>query len=226
MEALTRQVGPDHVWFADDIFGLTADWVQDFAREVKLLGARLPFAMQSRVNLMDPEMVEALAEAGAEEVWLGVESGSQKILDAMDKGSRVEQAREATRLLKSRGIRTCWFIQLGYPGEFWEDLSLTRELIREERPDDIGVSVAYPLPGTRFHDKVRAELGDRSNWEDSDDLAMLFKGAYDTEFYRAVRDVMHEEVRNGQYDDVRWMKLGLEEPKRRSLNPVLFAEKL
>jgi anaerobic magnesium-protoporphyrin IX monomethyl ester cyclase len=86
--------------------------------------------------------------------------------------------------------------------------------------------VAYPLPGTRFHDKVRAELGDRSNWEDSDDLAMLFKGAYDTEFYRAVRDVMHEEVRNGQYDDVRWMKLGLEEPKRRSLNPVLFAEKL
>lgn len=226
LEALKRQVGPDHVWFADDIFGLTTDWVQEFAREVKHLGARLPFTMQSRVNLMDPEMVEALAEAGAKEVWLGVESGSQKILDAMDKGSRVEQAREATRLLKRRGIRTCWFIQLGYPGEFWDDLSLTRELIREERPDDIGVSVSYPLPGTRFHDKVRAELGDRSNWEDSDDLAMLFKGAYDTEFYRSVRDVMHDEVRNGQYDDVRWMKLGLEEPKRRSANPVLFAEKL
>jgi anaerobic magnesium-protoporphyrin IX monomethyl ester cyclase len=226
MDALRRQIGPDHVWFADDIFGLTADWVEDFAREVRLLGTRLPFTMQSRVNLMDSKMVGALADAGAEEVWLGVESGSQKILDAMDKGSRVEQAREATRLLKSHGIRTCWFIQLGYPGEFWEDLNLTRELIREERPDDIGVSVAYPLPGTRFHDKVRAELGDRSNWVDSDDLAMLFKGAYDTEFYRAVRDVMHDEVRNRQYDDVRWMKLGLEEPKRRSANPVLFAEKL
>jgi anaerobic magnesium-protoporphyrin IX monomethyl ester cyclase len=216
-------IAPGHIWFADDIFGLTPGWLRSFASEVTRLDARMPFMMQSRVNLMKLDAVEALAEAGAEEVWLGVESGSQKILDAMEKGSRVEEVREATRNLKAHGIRACWFIQLGYPGENWEDLSATRELIRKEGPDDIGVSVAYPLPGTRFHELVRMQLGDRQNWEDSDDLAMLFEGTYDTQFYRLLRDVLHEEVREGNYDDVRWARLGHEGAKHRSANPVRLA---
>jgi len=129
----------------------------------------------------------------------------------------------ATRNLKARGIRTCWFIQLGYPGETWDDLSLTRDLIRDEQPDDIGVSVAYPLPGTRFHDLVKIEMGERHNWRDTDELAMLFEGTYDTKFYRAVRDVLHDEVRTGQHDDCRWARLGHEGAKHRSVNPVLLA---
>ena len=154
MRHLKNEVGPDHIWFADDIFGLTAEWIAEFARAVAREGARTPFMMQSRVNLMRPDVVSALASAGAEEVWLGVESGSQKVLDAMDKGTRVDDARAATRTLRAHGIRVCWFIQLGYPSETWGDILLTRDLIREERPDEIGVSVAYPLPGTKFHDKV------------------------------------------------------------------------
>jgi anaerobic magnesium-protoporphyrin IX monomethyl ester cyclase len=220
---LKDNVAPDHIWFSDDIFGLTAGWIQDFAREVGQRNARIPFMMQSRVNLMKPEAVAALANAGAEEVWLGVESGSQKILDAMEKGSTVTEARAATRLLKAAGIRACWFIQLGYPGETWEDLSLTRKLIAEEWPDDIGVSVAYPLPGTRFHELVKAGLGERRNWRDSDDLAMLFEGTYDTVFYRMVRDHLHNEARTSRRDDCRWARLGHEECKHRSANPVLLA---
>jgi len=223
MRLLKNTVAPNHIWFADDIFGLTVEWLRDFAMEVARLDARLPFTMQSRLNLMRPEAADALAEAGAKEVWLGVESGSQKILDAMEKGSRVDEARDATRNLKSRGIRTCWFIQLGYPGETWEDISLTRDLIQAEKPDDIGVSVSYPLPGTRFHKLVKAQLGERHNWEDSDDLAMLFQGTYDTEFYRAVRDVLHHEVASGQRDDVRWARLGHEGANHRSANPVRLA---
>jgi anaerobic magnesium-protoporphyrin IX monomethyl ester cyclase len=223
MRRLKETVAPDHLWFADDIFGLTTEWLRDFAAEVTRLDARLPFIMQSRVNLMRPEAVDALAKAGAREVWLGVESGSQKILDAMDKGSKIGEARTATRNLKARGIRTCWFIQLGYPGESWEDLGLTRDLLRAERPDDIGVSVAYPLPGTRFHQLVKAQLGARHNWEDSDDLAMLFEGTFDTGFYRKVRDLLHDEIRTGLYDDCRWARLGHEGPLHRSANPVLLA---
>jgi anaerobic magnesium-protoporphyrin IX monomethyl ester cyclase len=223
LHLLKDRIAPDHIWFADDIFGLTAGWLQDFAQEVKRLGARTPFMMQSRVNLMRPEAVEALAEAGAQEVWLGVESGSQKILDSMEKGSRVEEAREATRNLKAHGIRACWFIQLGYPGESWADIAATRELIRIEKPDDIGVSVAYPLPGTRFHELVRVQLGERHNWEESDDLAMLFQGTFDTQFYRAVRDALHDEVRTGRQDDDRWAHLGREAIRHRSTNPVLLA---
>ncbi|HEU0052764.1 MAG TPA: radical SAM protein [Longimicrobium sp.] len=195
LRLLRDTVGPGHLWFADDIFGLTAEWIRDFAAEVEKRGARTPFMIQTRVNLMRPDTVAALAAAGAEEVWLGVESGSQRILDAMDKGTRVEQARAATRVLRRHGIRACWFIQLGYLGEEWEDVLATRDLIRDERPDDIGVSVSYPLPGTKFHDKVREQLGRKQNWVDTGDLAMLFHGTYTTAFYRRLRDALHDEAR-------------------------------
>jgi anaerobic magnesium-protoporphyrin IX monomethyl ester cyclase len=220
---LNDEIAPDHIWFADDIFGLTTDWLRSFAAEVIRDGVRTPFTMQSRVNLMKTDAVDALAEAGAYEVWLGVESGSQKILDAMEKGSRVSEARAATRALKARGIRACWFIQLGYPGETWEDMGRTRTLIRDEQPDDIGVSVAYPLPGTRFYELVKTEIGERTNWEDSADLAMLFEGTYDTRFYRMVRDLLHDEVWTGRYDDRRWNSLAREEVRYRTPNPVSLA---
>jgi anaerobic magnesium-protoporphyrin IX monomethyl ester cyclase len=191
---LVRAVAPDHVWFADDIFGLTPRWIDAFAREVRARGAGVPFMMQSRVDLMTPSAVAALAAARCEEVWMGVESGSQDVLDAMDKETNLEEVREATRRLQQHGIRACWFVQLGYPGEDWNAILRTRDLIREERPDDIGVSVAYPLPGTPFYERVRLDLRGKANWSDSDDLAMLFRGAYTTDFYREIRDVLHEEV--------------------------------
>jgi anaerobic magnesium-protoporphyrin IX monomethyl ester cyclase len=217
LRLLRQTVAPDHIWFADDIFGLTPWWIEAFAREVAIRGARVPFTMQSRVNLMRPHVVAALAAAGAEEVWLGVESGSQRVLDAMDKGTKLEQIRAATRELKAHGIRSCWFIQLGYLGEEWADILLTRDLIRAERPDEIGVSVSYPLPGTRFYQKVQAQLGAKTNWVHSDDLAMLFRGTYGTDFYKRVRDLLHEEVRSGRPLDAAWHELELHEAAHRSL---------
>lgn len=223
MRLLREAVAPDHIWFADDIFGLTTEWLRKFATEADRKGVKTPFTMQSRVNLMKPDAVDALARAGAREVWLGVESGSQKILDAMEKGSRVQEIRAATHTLKECGIRACWFIQLGYPGETWDDLCATRDLIRAAGPEDIGVSVAYPLPGTRFYELVRAEMGERKNWDDSDDLRMLFQGTYDTGFYRMVRDVLHDEVRTGERDDSRWAELQGEELRHRCSDPVRLA---
>ena len=223
MLLLRHAVAPDHIWFADDIFGLTSEWIRDFAREVGARGARTPFMMQSRVNLMRPATVAALAEAGAEEVWMGVESGSQRVLDAMQKGSRVDEARTATRTLKAHGVRACWFIQLGYPPEQWDDLLRTRDLLREERPDDIGVSVAYPLPGTPFHETVRRQLGAKRNWEDTDDLAMLFHGTFGTGVYRRARDLLHAEANTGVYDDLPWIELGREAAGNRGRLPILAA---
>lgn len=194
LHRLRATVAPDHIWFADDIFGLTPAWIRNFADEVTRLDARTPFMIQSRANLMTAHSVAALREAGAEEVWLGVESGSQRILDAMEKGTTVQQIRDATRTLQAHGIRVGWFIQLGYLGETWEDLLETRDLIRTERPDDIGVSVSYPLPGTPFHETVRAHIGAKRNWDHTGDLDMLFHGTYTAEFYRLLRDQLHREV--------------------------------
>lgn len=224
MRLLRDGVAPDHVWFADDIFGLTAAWIEAFADEVRARDARIPFMIQSRPNLMRAPVVAALADAGAEEVWLGAESGSQRILDAMDKGTTVDQIRVATANLKAHGIRACWFIQLGYPGEEWDDILLTRDLIRSERPTDIGVSVSYPLPGTKFYELVKEQLGRKTNWQDSDDLAMMFRGTYRTPLYRAIRSLLHDEVDRGpepapdvrEQLDMRWADLAVVAGEQRS----------
>lgn len=125
---------------------------------------------------------------------MGAESGSQKILDAMDKGTRVDQIAKARRNLGDEGIRACYFLQFGYPGETWHDIQSTIKLVRDTRPDDIGVSVSYPLPGTKFFEGVQAQLGEKTNWSDSEDLSMMFQGAYTNEFYRALHDALHAQV--------------------------------
>ena len=194
MRQLKQEFGAAHLWFADDIFGLRPRWVCDLADEVATLDAVVPFKMQSRVDLMTTGNVRALRRAGCAEAWLGVESGSQKILDAMDKGTHVEQIAKARANLREEGIRACYFLQFGYPGETWDDIQKTVALVRETRPDDIGVSVSYPLPGTRFYERVRAQLGPKTNWSDSDDLSMMFQGAYTDKFYHALHDALHAQV--------------------------------
>ncbi len=194
MRRLKYDFGAEHLWFADDIFGLRAKWLRELAAEVERLNAAVPFKMQSRVDLMTAENVCSLRRAGCAEVWMGAESGSQKILDAMDKGTRVEQIAKARENLRREGIRACYFLQFGYPGETWQDIQNTIKLVRDTRPDDIGVSVSYPLPGTKFFDRVQAQLGEKKNWSDSEDLAMMFQGAYTNEFYRALHDALHAQV--------------------------------
>jgi anaerobic magnesium-protoporphyrin IX monomethyl ester cyclase len=223
MRQLKDTVRPDHIWFADDIFGLTTQWITHFAAEVAERDARLPFMIQCRADLLRPQVVQALAAAGAEEVWLGVESGSQRILDAMEKGTTLAEIRAATRTLKAHGIRACWFLQLGYPSETWDDVIATRDLVHDESPDDIGVSVSYPLPGTRFHAKVREQLGLRQNWQDTDDLAMLFHGTYTTDFYRRLRDLLHDDARTRTTDQNRWQQMADEETVHRSAEPLIAA---
>ena len=222
MRRLKNEVQPDHLWFCDDIFGLTAQWIVRFAAAVSVRDARIPFMIQCRADLISAEVASALADAGAEEVWLGVESGSQRILDAMEKGTAVAEVRDATRRLKHHGIRACWFLQLGYPGETWDDLRETRTLVHDEWPDDIGVSVAYPLPGTRFFDAVKEQLGARRNWEDTSELAMLFQGTYTTVFYRQIRDLLHDEVRSRTPDDLRWEASARAADAHRSAMPSLI----
>jgi len=194
MKYLRDTAGADHLWFADDVFGLNRHWVSELADAVEQRGIAVPFKIQSRVNLITDETAAALRRAGCTEVWMGVESGSQKILDAMEKGTRVEQIPPAREHLRRQGIRASFFLQLGYPGETWDDLRETIELVRKTRPDDIGVSVSYPLPRTKFYERVREELGEKRNWVDSDDLSVMFNGAYTNEFYRTVRDALHAEV--------------------------------
>jgi len=197
MAYLRRTFQPDHIWFADDIFGFRVDWVSKFAAAIELEGTATPFAIQSRADLMSRAMARELKRAHCAEVWIGAESGSQRVLDSMNKGVTVEQIRVARARLRDEGIRVGFFIQLGYLDEQLEDILATRELIDAARPDDIGVSVSYPLPGTRFYELVKQQLQAKTHWQESNDLEMMFEGTYNTEFYRAVRNLLHEQVTTG-----------------------------
>lgn len=194
MLELRDRYGAQHIWFADDIFGLNRRWVSSFADEVERRSAQVPFKIQARADLMTRDVASSLARAGCEEVWMGVESGSQTVLDAMEKGLRVDDVFHARENLRESGIRACFFLQFGYPGETWSDIRKTVDLVRRARPDDIGVSLSYPLPNTRFYQRVRDQLGAKRNWNDSDDLCVMFKGAYTDDFYRLIRDALHFEV--------------------------------
>ena len=193
---LVRDFRPDHLSFADDILGLTPGWLPRFADLLSARGLRVPFKCLSRADLLlrDGE-AKALRRAGCRTVWMGAESGSQRVLDAMEKGVRVEQIVEATRRLHDQGIEVGFFLQFGYPGETRDDIARTFDLVRTCQPDDIGVSVSYPLPGTPFHQRVEASLGSTRNWVDSDDLAMLYRGPFTTAFYRQLHRVLHREFR-------------------------------
>src|SRR5215471_14347925 len=191
---LKRTFAPDHIWFADDIFGFRVDWVREFAAVAAADDGAVPFTIQTRADLMSERMAQALRDAACTEAWLGAESGSQRILDAMNKGTTVDEILTARTRLKAAGIRVGFFIQLGYLGEELSDILATRQLLSAAQPDDVGVSVSYPLPGTRFHELVKAQLGPKTHWQDSDDLAMMFQGTYRSEFYRAVRDLLHDQV--------------------------------
>lgn len=186
----------DHVWFCDDIFGLKRSWVTEFADLVRKEDLKLRFKIQSRADLLVQERyVSDLAAAGCAEVWMGAESGSQKVLDAMDKGTTVEQIRRARALLKKHGVRACFFLQFGYSGETHDDIRRTIDLVKETMPDDIGISVSYPLPGTLFYERVKSELGIKTNWKHSDELALMFRNTYPASFYKTLHRFVHSVFR-------------------------------
>ena len=189
----------DHIWFCDDIFGLKPGWVHAFADLVEKENLNFRFKIQARADLLlQEEYIRDLARAGCENVWMGAESGSQKILDAMDKGTTVQQIYDATRLLKKHGIHPSFFIQFGYLGETKEDIKRTIDMINELLPYEIGISISYPLPGTLFYEKVKSDLKGKTNWTDSDELLLMFRNTYQPAFYKKLHRYVHHEFRKQQ----------------------------
>jgi anaerobic magnesium-protoporphyrin IX monomethyl ester cyclase len=189
---LKQNFNMDHIWFCDDIFGLKPGWVLEFAKLLKKENIQIKFKIQSRADLLiDEDLVAALATAGCETVWIGAESGSQKILDAMDKGITLEQIAMANVLMKKYEIKPSFFIQFGYPGETKTDIALTINMINRLLPHEIGISVSYPLPGTKFYERVKLELKNKTNWTDSDEMALMFSNTYSSSYYKQLHAYVH-----------------------------------
>jgi anaerobic magnesium-protoporphyrin IX monomethyl ester cyclase len=188
---LKAQYRPDHIWIADDIFGLKPGWIERFAELARASDACIPYKALLRADGVTEAVASALAASACRTVWIGAESGSQRVLDAMEKGIHLDQIVEATARLRARGITVGFFLQFGYPGETRDDIEQTLRMVERCQPDDIGVSVSYPLPGTPFYERVKAQLGAKQNWVDSNDLALMYRSTYPPEFYRTLHGLVH-----------------------------------
>jgi anaerobic magnesium-protoporphyrin IX monomethyl ester cyclase len=196
LKFLKQKFNFDHIWFCDDIFGLKPGWVKQFANLVEKENLRFKFKIQCRADLLlQDDYIHDLARAGCDNIWMGAESGSQRILDAMDKGTTIEQIYAATKMLKKHGIKPSFFIQFGYLGETRDDISKTINMINDLLPAELGISVSYPLPGTVFYEKVKADLKEKTNWTDSDELKLMFRNTYKPEFYKQLHRYVHKTYR-------------------------------
>jgi radical SAM superfamily enzyme YgiQ (UPF0313 family) len=207
MRQIKAAFAPDQLRIVDDITGVDKRWVRQWRDEVLQRDAAIPFECLTRVNLATEEMLTDLKEMGCRKIFFGAESGSQKVLNAMNKGAKVSQIYRAAELCHKLGIHTYFFMMVGYLTEEWEDLQLSVKLLRETLPDEFSTTIAYPLPGTPFYEQVRDRLMFDAEWmRDWDYTAenkLLFRrGKYNTVFYRWVARWLHEE-----WEDA-WRKAG------------------
>lgn len=178
---------PDMLWYADDVFTIHPGWIRRYADELGRRGLRVPFECISRPERLTEDVADALARLGCFRLWIGSESGSQRILDAMDRRVTVEQVRHATHLLQKRGIQVGMFIMLGYPGEEIADLEATIDHLKRSAPDVFLTTVAYPIKGTPFYDEVRDRIVAPASWEESTDRDLELGGRRGRLYYQFAR---------------------------------------
>ncbi|MBZ0283044.1 MAG: B12-binding domain-containing radical SAM protein [Anaerolineae bacterium] len=191
---IKEHYNPDLIWYADDVFTINSRWFFQYAEELQKRDVRIPFECISRADRLNEGIVKTLAEMGAFRVWNGSESGSQKILDAMDRKVKVKDVQEKTHLLQKYGIETGMFIMLGYEGETIQELEETVEHLKISNPDIFLTTVAYPIKGTHYYAEVESRiLADRS-WTDRSDRDLTVAGRYSRRFYSFATRWMVNEV--------------------------------
>ncbi len=184
---------PDSLWFVDDVFTVSHKWMEEFADLVEKNNVQLPFECITRADRLNETVLALLQKSGCFRVWIGAESGSQKIIDAMDRRVDVEQVREMIRLAKKYNIETGTFIMLGYPGEDEKDIAETIHHLKSSNPDYFTITVAYPIKGTELYAEVEDNFTTQLNWETSSDRDIKFKRTYPERYYKfAVSHVVNE----------------------------------
>ncbi len=194
VEWLLNQYSPDMAWVADDVFTIHHGWIREYASEMRRRGLRIPFECISRADRLNEEIVDLLAELGCFRVWIGSESGSQRILDAMQRGVRVEQVQKAVELSRSRGIQSGMFLMWGYEGEELQDIEATIAHVKRSNPDIFFTTVAYPIKGTPHYENVADRLVQLKPWAESSDREVVIKGRHSRKFYEHADRLLRDEV--------------------------------
>jgi anaerobic magnesium-protoporphyrin IX monomethyl ester cyclase len=195
VEWLLQTYSPDMVWVSDDVFTINHAWVRTYAAEVKKRGLRIPFECISRADRLNAEMLDLLAELGCFRIWIGSESGSQRILDAMDRGVRLEQVQQAVVMTRERGIESGMFLMWGYGDEQLEDIEATIRHVSTTKPDIFFTTVSYPIKGTPYYKAVADRLVQLQPWATSSDRELKIKGRHSRRFYSLADELLRDEVK-------------------------------
>jgi radical SAM superfamily enzyme YgiQ (UPF0313 family) len=194
VEAIVERYRPERLWYADDVFAIHRGWTLAYARELEKRGLRKPFECISRAERIDDDVADALVSLGCFRVWIGSESGSQKVLDAMKRQVSVDQVRTTAARLRRRGIEVGMFIMLGYDGEEVRDLEDTVDHLKRTSPDVFLTTVSYPIKGTPYYESVAARLSSPRPWHQATDRDLVIKGRPVKRYYDFARRWMTAEV--------------------------------
>lgn len=193
LKMLKDNYAPDSIWFVDDVFTVSHKWLTAFHEEVLKQDAVIPFECITRAERLNDEILKLLKEAGCYRIWIGAESGSQKIIDAMDRRVDVDVVKEAILKTNAMDMETGTFIMLGYPGEDLEDINTTVQYLKDANPTHFTITIAYPIKGTSLYTEIEKDIITQPDWETSTDREIDFKRTYKRRFYDyAVKKVVNE----------------------------------
>ncbi len=191
---LLEKYGPDQFWFVDDVFTISHKWLQAFRDQLKATGVRISFECISRADRLNEDILDVLSDMGCFRIWIGAESGSQRILDAMDRRVEAGQVKKMIKGAKDRGIQAGTFIMLGYPGETEEDIKETVEYLKASDPDHFTITLAYPIKGTDLYAQVASVLNNREDWTKTTDRDRDFPRTYTRKYYDYAVRWVHNSV--------------------------------
>jgi anaerobic magnesium-protoporphyrin IX monomethyl ester cyclase len=193
LKMLKNTYQPDSIWFVDDVFTVSFKWIEAWHKEVIKQDAIIPFECITRAERLNDDILKLLKEAGCYRIWIGAESGSQKIIDAMDRRVDVNVVKEAIQKTNALGMETGTFIMVGYPGETLDDITATTTYLKEANPTHFTITKTYPIKGTSLYNEIEKDITIQPNWETSTDRDIDFKRTYNTKFYDlAIRHIVNE----------------------------------
>jgi radical SAM superfamily enzyme YgiQ (UPF0313 family) len=204
---IKEQYNPDSIWFVDDVFTISHKWLSAFVEELKKNSLKIKYECITRADRMNKDVIKTMKDSGCFRVWIGAESGSQRIIEAMDRRVKVEQVREMIKLSRKHGLQAGTFIMLGYPGETERDIEETINHLKLSDPDHFTITIAYPIKGTEFFQEIETNQVNAFNWEKQTDRNRDFKRTYPRRYYdfavrRVVNEVkFHQSKNNGSIND-------------------------
>ncbi|HEU5022509.1 MAG TPA: radical SAM protein [Bryobacteraceae bacterium] len=194
VEWILHRYRPDMLWMADDVFTIHHGWLEKYADELERRGIRIPFECITRADRMNEYAAGLLARLNCSRVWIGSESGSQRILDSMQRGVTLAQVYQAVSLCRERGIETGMFLMWGYDGEQVEDVEATVSLVKRCRPDVFLTTISYPIKGTPYFEKVADRVVPAGAWRETTDREAAIRGRHSRNFYRQADDLLRSEM--------------------------------